>query len=136
MATKKKTELKKMTLKSLIEYFNEITDGTPVKKFPSKDVAIRRVEAAQRAAKKSNARSTGAKKTGSKRKDGPSRYQMIRDTFAKKKKATREELMKLTGWDSNSVHVAMSILKNPTRTKPENQVVTEFDKEKGVYVRA
>jgi hypothetical protein len=131
--TKKYTdkELGKMKLKDLIAHYNDITTGRKVDKLSSKAVAIRRIKGTYEEWAKKPARKGKGGKRG-----GPSRYQLIRDAFAKRKKFTRDELKKLTGWDDRNVHTAMSILKNEERMGPDNVLVTDYDRANKTYTRS
>ncbi len=63
------------------------------------------------------------------------KFQRIRDFFAKNKSGTIEELMKASGFDERNVKTAMSILRNPNRTK-NNLLVTTYDREKRTFTRS
>jgi hypothetical protein len=106
-------DLKKMKLGELVALHNRLNPKKPVKKFESKAVAVKRVSAL--APKKQ------------------SKVGIIRGMFAEKPSWTVEELMARSGFDANNVRVAMTILRNPKRTKPENLLVTSYDKEAGTY---
>ncbi len=72
------------------------------------------------------------------KKKGPvklTKFQRIRDFFAKNKVGTIEELMSASGFDERNVKTAMSILRNPNRTK-NNLLVTTWDREKRTFTRS
>lgn len=106
-------DLEKMKLGELVALHNKLNPKKPVKKFESKAVAVKRVSALK------------PKKL--------SKVGIIRAMFAEKASWTVQELMDRSGFDANNVRVAMTILRNPKRTKPENLVITVFDKETGTY---
>lgn len=63
----------------------------------------------------------------------PSKVSLIRELFKTRLAADRKELMKLTGYDSRNIHVAMSILKNPDRT--QKTLVTTYDRKTQIYTK-
>ncbi len=72
------------------------------------------------------------KKSKAKSKRGPiSKIQMIRNMFAEKNSWTVSELVKKSGYDESNMRAAMSILKDPKRSK--ELLITEYDKEKKIY---
>ncbi len=68
----------------------------------------------------------GSKKPGKKTKVG-----RIREAFSTKKSYTVDELMKLSGFDERNLRTAMTILRNPKRTKI--LLETEYDREKKTF---
>ena len=147
--------LKELTLKELIAYYNEITTGTPVKTFPSKAVAIRRIEgiaqeasSAKKGAKKDAkkgvkkgakttmpAKKTARRKTSSKTpKTGTSKLDTIRALFkGARKRIPLDELLDATGWNKHVLHSAMATLRN-SKT-PEKRLDTAFIRAEQVYVK-
>ena len=64
-----------------------------------------------------------------------SKVQKLKDAFKRRKTYTEDELVELTGYDMKNLHVAIAFLKNPKRTKEEELVELEFNKEKRTYTR-
>jgi hypothetical protein len=60
-----------------------------------------------------------------------SKLQKIRDLFSEKKTHTAKELMKESGFDKTNLRTAMSILKNPKRTK--ELLRTDYDRKTEAY---
>ena len=67
----------------------------------------------------------------------PSKVEKLRLCFADPsvKSVTTNALMKASGYDEKGVRYWMSSLANPKRTREERLLLTEFDKEKGVFKR-
>ena len=63
------------------------------------------------------------------------KFQKVRDFFAKNKSGTLDTLMKISGFDERNMKTAMSILRNPKRTK-NNLLVTTWDREKRTLTRS
>ena len=99
-------DLTKEPLKDLVKIYNTLNPEKTVKRFASRDIAIKRV-----------------KKLMLKK---PSKLSIVRTMFAERPGWRREEIMAKTGWDKNNVQVAMNILKNPKRTKVP--LTTFYDK--------
>lgn len=66
------------------------------------------------------------------RKGGKSHAEKLIDFFANNSTATREELMKLLDTDARNVNVAVSILRNPKRTK--NPLNVQYDRSTKTFV--
>lgn len=66
------------------------------------------------------------------RKGGISKSQKIRKMFTEKESWTVAELVKRSGFDERNVRTAMSIFKNPKRTK--DPLVTNYDPETKAYM--
>jgi hypothetical protein len=64
-----------------------------------------------------------------------SKVQKLKDAFKKRKTYTEEELIELTGYDAKNLHVAIAFLKNPKRTRVEDLITLEFNKEKRTYTK-
>ena len=108
-------DLEKMTIKELTELYNSMAEGKKIKKFESKAKAIARV-----------------KKLLPEKKDRKlSKMGIIREMFQEQASWTQEEIMRRTGFDAKNAHAAMSVLKNPNRTK--NTLYFEYDRENQTY---
>ncbi len=64
---------------------------------------------------------------------GETKFGKLRAALTARKESTAEELMKATGFDARNLKTAISILRNPKRSK--NILDTTFDRERKVYVR-
>ena len=78
--------------------------------------------------KKQAAKKTAAKVSKEKK---PSKFGKLREMFKQKKSWTAKELMKRSGFDAQNLKTAMSILRNPKRSKV--LLVTDYDREKQTY---
>jgi hypothetical protein len=74
---------------------------------------------------------TPAKKTVPKKDQKPSKINLIRDLFKKKKAVSREDIKTATGYDDRNAHTAMAILKNAERTK--DTLLTAYDRKTKIY---
>lgn len=124
--------LHELTIGELTDLYNQHAPSK-IKKFSDKATAVRRTAALLKEEgvkfpkpKRQNPKGQAKKKNGA-----PSRMSLIRDLFSRKKKASRQEIMDATGWDERNAHTAMSILKNPERTK--EPLVTEYDRKTKTY---
>ena len=72
-----------------------------------------------------------AKKAVPKKDQKPSKIELIRGLFKKKKVISREEIKTATGYDDRNAHTAMAILKNAARTK--NTLLTGYDRKTKTY---
>jgi len=82
------------------------------------------------ATKKTAAKAAPAKK-GGKTKGKVSYQTILRDLFTKKKKVTKDAIMKALGCDSKNAAVAVSILRNPKRTKEPMKI--QYDRKTETY---
>jgi hypothetical protein len=77
-----------------------------------------------------------AAKVAEKKEQKPvTKFQKVRDFFAKNQVGTLDVLTKVSGFDERNVKTAMSILRNPKRTKT-NLLVTTYDREKRTFTRS
>lgn len=165
----KQSELKNLSIKQLVEFYNANTDGTPVRTFATKHAGIRRCSgfaepdsestteqstdtvvepeqgetemASKKSASKKVAKKSATKKSVSKKSTtkvrkprGESKFGKLRASFPRiGTKATRSELMKITGFDKSNLITALAILRNKKRTK--DLIVVEFDRETETYKR-
>ena len=60
---------------------------------------------------------------------------LLRSAFDEKNEWTMDELLDRTGYDEANLKTSFGILKNVKRTKPENMLFVEYDKETKTYTR-
>jgi len=63
------------------------------------------------------------------------KFGKVREFFSKNKSGTLDVLMKVSGFDERNMKMAMSILRNPRRSK-NNLLVTTYDREKRTFTRS
>ena len=120
-------ELKKLTLKEMINLYNgKVPEDKQVKSFKDRNTAYAAFKALDKAEKK-------AAKGTIEKKPRDSKMGRIRLAFQEKPSYTLDELMEISKFDKANLMCAMSIFKNPQRTKPENLLVTEYDKATKTY---
>ena len=114
-------DLENKTLNELAIIYNSLWPTVRVKRFASKDSAIARIKRLQDDRKKKGRRSKGQ----------VSKISIVREMFNTKDTWTREELAKKAGFDTRNLVTAMSILKNPKRTK--DLLITKYDHSTHTY---
>ena len=73
------------------------------------------------------------KKTAKAKKNGEGKYARLRALLLSGKKTfTAEEMMQASGFDERNLKTALTILRNPERTK--DLIITRFDAEKKLYI--
>jgi hypothetical protein len=117
------------SLSELVKLYNSLKPKIRVKRFASKGSAIKRINGlmakkAQDKAMKKRIRMQRIRGTGSK-------VSIVRQMFAVKNSWTREEISEKSGFDWRNTHTAMSILKNPKRTK--DLLPTVYDRATRTY---
>ena len=114
-------DLENKTLSELADIYNNLWPTVRVKRFASKASAIARIKRLQEDQKKKGRRSRGQ----------VSKISIVREMFNTKDTWTREELAKKSGYDTRNLSTAMSILKNPKRTK--DLLITKYDPSTRAY---
>jgi hypothetical protein len=110
-------DLEQKSLKELVSIYNSLRPTVRIKRFASRSSAIARINRLQNGPKKKTVRPR-VKAQGTK-------VSIIREMFSIKDTWTREELAKRSGFDRNNISVALSILKNPKRTK--DLLITKYN---------
>ena len=108
------------SLSELVELYNTLNPKVPVKRFASKESAIKRIDKlVADKAQMQRVRGTGTK------------ISIVRQMFAVQDTWTREEISEKSGYDWRNTHTAMSILKNPKRTR--DPLPTVYDRATRTY---
>jgi hypothetical protein len=110
-------DLKMMKMKDLVTLYNQNCTGSKVKKFESKEVAIKRVQAAIGICKRSGR--------------AKSKMNLIREMFTVQRSWKKQEIMERAGFDAKNTAAAMNILRNPKRTK--SPLAVEYDRTSQTY---
>lgn len=139
-----KTDLENFPLKVSTQFLTE--NGAPAAKTKAeagaaaweiiKKMDLKAITSEEAAASASNKKKKTPATPGEKKERKPregSKIDLLKKAFATKKCHTVEELCAITGYDARNLYTSVALLKNPSRTKPENIFEVSYDSKTKSY---